>query len=164
MFFLNFHDICGRGNVSLVTALHTDDSEGHMPQRNTPVRNLHDIELAAWFGGSLMGAVELNGAAATVKGPKERISVATTGWKHWAPVQMARFVAVGIGGAVLILGDTARRADSDSQAEGAAASGCRPDGAHHEKLTASLRSGRGPRAVPTFQMKKSHDDKHYSQH
>jgi hypothetical protein len=60
-----------------VTALHTDDSEGHMPQRDTPVRSLHDIGLAAWFGGSLMGAVELNGAAATVKGPKERISVAT---------------------------------------------------------------------------------------
>jgi hypothetical protein len=89
-----------------------------MPQRNTPVRSLHDIGLAAWFGGSLMGAVELNGAAATVKGPKERISVATTGWKDWAPVQMAPFVAVGIGGAVLILGNTARRADSGSQAEG----------------------------------------------
>jgi hypothetical protein len=74
-----------------------------MPQRDTPVRSLHDIGLAAWFDGSLMGAVELNGAAATVKGPKERISVATTGWKHWAPVQMAPFVAVGIGGAVLIL-------------------------------------------------------------
>ncbi|WP_104080940.1 hypothetical protein [Cryobacterium sp. Y11] len=50
-----------------------------MPQRNTLVRSLDDVGSAAWFGGLLMGAVELNGAAATVKGSKKRIAVATTG-------------------------------------------------------------------------------------
>lgn len=79
-----------------------------MSQRNTLVRSLHDIGLAAWFGGSLMGAVGLNGAAATVKDPKERLAVAAAGWKRWAPVQIAALVAHGIGGAGLILGNKAR--------------------------------------------------------
>ncbi|MFF2206234.1 hypothetical protein [Streptomyces sp. NPDC058145] len=34
-----------------------------MSGRNTVIRSLHDLGLAAWFGGSLMGAVGLNGAA-----------------------------------------------------------------------------------------------------
>ena len=34
-----------------------------MAQRNTVIRGLHDLGLAAWFGGSLMGAVGLNKAA-----------------------------------------------------------------------------------------------------
>src|SRR4051812_21266058 len=34
-----------------------------LSERNTLVRSLHDLGLAAWFGGSLMGAVGLNGAA-----------------------------------------------------------------------------------------------------
>jgi hypothetical protein len=34
-----------------------------MAQDNTLARSLHDVGLAAWFGGSLMGAVGLNGAA-----------------------------------------------------------------------------------------------------
>jgi hypothetical protein len=31
-----------------------------MAQDNTLARSLHDVGLAAWFGGSLMGAVGLN--------------------------------------------------------------------------------------------------------
>jgi hypothetical protein len=34
-----------------------------MSGRHTVIRSLHDVGLAAWFGGSLMGAVGLNGAA-----------------------------------------------------------------------------------------------------
>lgn len=34
-----------------------------MSERNTVVRAMHDLGLAAWFGGSLMGAIGLNGAA-----------------------------------------------------------------------------------------------------
>ncbi|MCX4721910.1 hypothetical protein [Streptomyces virginiae] len=34
-----------------------------MPERNTVLRSMHDLGLAAWFGGSLMGAVGLNVAA-----------------------------------------------------------------------------------------------------
>src|SRR5438477_11936554 len=39
-----------------------------MSERNTVLRSMRDIGLAAWFGGSLMGAVGLNGAAA--QGPQ----------------------------------------------------------------------------------------------
>ncbi|CAM5474167.1 hypothetical protein SSPIM334S_01561 [Streptomyces spiroverticillatus] len=34
-----------------------------MTERNTFLRSAHDLGLAAWFGGSLMGAVGVNGAA-----------------------------------------------------------------------------------------------------
>jgi hypothetical protein len=37
-----------------------------MAEDNTLARSLHDVGLAAWFGGSRMGAVGLNGAAAAV--------------------------------------------------------------------------------------------------
>ena len=42
-----------------------------MAARNTLVRSLHDLGLAAWFGGTLMGAVGLNGATAKAKDPAE---------------------------------------------------------------------------------------------
>jgi hypothetical protein len=47
---------------------------------NTLARSLHDLGLATWFGGSLMGAVGLNGAAAAVDAPEQRLRVANTGW------------------------------------------------------------------------------------
>ena len=43
-----------------------------MTTRNTVLRTLHDAGAAAWFGGSLMGAVGLNGAAAHAQNPAER--------------------------------------------------------------------------------------------
>ncbi|TFC05598.1 hypothetical protein E3O42_03350 [Cryobacterium adonitolivorans] len=81
-----------------------------MSSRNTLVRSFHDVGLAAWFGGSLMGAVGLNSAAASVSSPRERLAVSSVGWKHWAPVQWAAMAAHGIGGAGLILGNTERLA------------------------------------------------------
>ena len=86
-----------------------------MSPRNTLVRSLHDVGLAAWFGGSLMGAVGLNSAASAVSSPRERLTVASVGWKHWAPVQWAALVAHGIGGVGLIVGNTGRLA---TQSEG----------------------------------------------
>ena len=81
-----------------------------MSSRNTLVRSFHDVGLAAWFGGSLMGAVGLNSAAASVSNPRERLAVASVGWKRWAPVQWAAMAAHGIGGVGLILGNTERLA------------------------------------------------------
>jgi len=81
-----------------------------MSTRNTLVRSLHDVGLAAWFGGSLMGAVGLNSAAAAVNSPRERLTVASVGWKHWAPVQWAALAAHGAGGVGLILGNAGRLA------------------------------------------------------
>ena len=69
---------------------------------DTTVRSLHDIGLAAWFGGSLMGAIGLNGAAASVSDPTERAKTASTGWARWAPVNAAAIGAHLIGGAGLV--------------------------------------------------------------
>lgn len=56
-------------------------------------RSVHDLTAAAWFGGSLMGAVGVNGAAAAAKDPAERTRLSALGWKKWAPVQAA---AIGL--------------------------------------------------------------------
>ena len=69
-----------------------------MPSRNTLVRSLHDLGAAAWFGGSLMGAIGLNGAADSVRDPKDRARVAATGWAKWAPANAAAIGAHLIGG------------------------------------------------------------------
>jgi hypothetical protein len=69
---------------------------------NTVSRSLHDLGLATWFGGSLMGAVGLNGAAAEAEEPKQRLRVANAGWNRWTPVNLAGIAAHVIGGAVLL--------------------------------------------------------------
>ena len=45
----------------------------------------HDVSLAAWLGGSAMGAISLNGATLEVEDPSQRIRVAVAGWFRWAP-------------------------------------------------------------------------------
>ena len=79
-----------------------------MPQRNTLVRSMHDAGLAAWFGGSLMGVVGLNGATAHAKSPTERLTLSSLGWARWAPVQLGAILVHGIGGVGLILGNKTR--------------------------------------------------------
>jgi hypothetical protein len=81
-----------------------------MAQDNTLARSLHDVGLAAWFGGSLMGAVGLNGAAAVVDQPEQRLRVANTGWARWTPVNLAGIAVHLAGGAVLLAGNTGRLA------------------------------------------------------
>ncbi len=76
-------------------------------------RSLHDLSAAAWFGGSLMGAVGLNGAAAAAKDPKERTRLSTLGWGKWSPVQSAAFGAHAVGGLGLILANKGRVAGQD---------------------------------------------------
>jgi hypothetical protein len=68
---------------------------------NTVARTLHDVGLAAWFGGSLMGATGVNGAAAVVQDPTQRLRVANSGWARWTPLNLAGIVAHLAGGAVL---------------------------------------------------------------
>ncbi len=71
------------------------------PADNTVARTLHDVGLAAWFGGSLMGAAGLNGAAAAVQDPAQRLRVANSGWARWTPLNLAGIAAHLAGGAVL---------------------------------------------------------------
>ncbi|MEY2850118.1 MAG: hypothetical protein RI885_2785 [Actinomycetota bacterium] len=79
-----------------------------MTARNTFVRSLHDLGLATWFGGSLMGAVGLNGASALAKDKSERLAISSAGWARWAPVQVGALVAHAVGGAGLIAGNKGR--------------------------------------------------------
>ena len=73
-----------------------------MTADNTVSRSLHDLGLATWFGGSLMGAVGLNGAAAEVEEPKQRLRVANAGWNRWTPVNLAGITAHVAGGLILL--------------------------------------------------------------
>jgi hypothetical protein len=73
-----------------------------MSERNTVVRSLHDLGLAAWFGGSLMGAVGLNGAVEGIPDRPLRLQVANAGWARWAPLNLAAIGAHLIGGIGLL--------------------------------------------------------------
>jgi hypothetical protein len=84
---------------------------------NTVSRSLHDLGLATWFGGSLMGAVGLNGAAADVEEPKQRLRVATAGWNRWTPVNLAGIAAHLAGGAVLLGANKGRVASQQGVAQ-----------------------------------------------
>jgi hypothetical protein len=84
--------------------------ETQMSERNTLVRSLHDLGLAVWFGGSLAGAVAVNGAAADMPDPTLRLRVANTGWARWAPVNAAAIAAHLVGGAGLLQANRGRTA------------------------------------------------------
>jgi len=88
-----------------------------MTADNTVSRSLHDLGLATWFGGSLMGAVGLNGAAADVEEPKQRLRVATAGWNRWTPVNLAAIAAHVAGGAVLLGANKGRVASQQGVAQ-----------------------------------------------
>jgi hypothetical protein len=60
---------------------------------STAVRATHLVTNAAWFGGTLMGAVSLNPAARRPDTARERAEVSATGWERWGPVQG---VAIGL--------------------------------------------------------------------
>jgi hypothetical protein len=78
---------------------------------------LHDLGLATWFGGSLMGAVGLNGAAADIEEPKQRLRVANAGWNRWTPVNLAGIAAHVAGGAVLLGANKGRVAGQQGVAQ-----------------------------------------------
>ena len=79
-----------------------------MNTRNTVIRSLHDVGAAAWFGGSVMGAIGLNGASQIVTDPTERTTVASTGWARWAPFSAAAIGAHLTGGVGLLLANRDR--------------------------------------------------------
>lgn len=76
--------------------------------RASLARGLHDLGLAAWFGGALMGAVGLNGAAAAVTNESDRARVASVGWAKWAPVNGAAIAAHLVGGALVVQANKSR--------------------------------------------------------
>ena len=83
--------------------------KGHtMSERNTVVRSLHDLGLAAWFGGTLAGAIAVNGAAAEVPDRTQRLRVANAGWARWTPVNLAAIAAHLVGGVGLLYANKGR--------------------------------------------------------
>ncbi len=81
-----------------------------MTESNTLVRSMHDLGLAAWFGGSLMGAVGLNGATSHARNPRERLTLSSKGWGMWAPVNATAVGAHVVGSVGLIAANKARLA------------------------------------------------------
>ncbi|MFJ2060542.1 hypothetical protein ACIOMM_32055 [Streptomyces sp. NPDC087908] len=80
-----------------------------MSERNTVLRSLHDVGLAAWFGGSLMGAVGLNGAAKDQGDAwQAQARIASSGWARWTPVCAVAIGAHLIGTSGLLGANAAR--------------------------------------------------------
>jgi hypothetical protein len=79
-----------------------------MSAQNTVLRSMHDTGLAAWFGGSLMGAVGLNGGAAAASDPADRLQVASVGWGRWAPVSATALGAHLAGATGILLAERRR--------------------------------------------------------
>jgi hypothetical protein len=52
-------------------------------------RSLHDVGLAAWFGGTLANAVALNAAAGQATRPSDTGAVVNAGWDRWTPINAA---------------------------------------------------------------------------
>jgi len=90
---------------------------------NTVARTLHDVGLATWFGGSLMGAVGVNGAAGAVDDPGQRARVANSGWSRWAPVQLGAIAAHGAGALALTRANRGRLASQAGVAKTSVAKG-----------------------------------------
>jgi hypothetical protein len=76
--------------------------------RNTLSRSLHDLGLAAWFGGTLANAVALNPAAAQADTARGTGAVANAGWDRWTPVNAAAIGAHLVGSVGQLLGNTGR--------------------------------------------------------
>jgi CBS domain-containing protein len=79
-----------------------------MNKQNTVARSLHDLGLAAWFGGSLMGAVGVNGASRELDDPTDRARVANAAWARWTPVNAAAIAGHLMGSVPLIWSNKAR--------------------------------------------------------
>ena len=78
--------------------------------RNTLSRSLHDVGLAAWFGGTLANAVALNPASAEADTASGTGRVANTGWNKWTPINAAAIGAHLVGSVGELIGNRSRLA------------------------------------------------------
>ena len=76
--------------------------------RNTLTRSLHDLGLAAWFGGTLANAVALNPASGRAGDAPSTGAVANVGWDRWTPVNAAAIGAHVIGSVGQLVGNKGR--------------------------------------------------------
>jgi hypothetical protein len=78
--------------------------------RHTVYRSMHDLGLATWFGGNLMGAIGLNKAASAARDATEHTRLSSIGWAAWWPVQGAAMAAHLIGSVGMVRADRGRLA------------------------------------------------------
>jgi len=76
--------------------------------RNTVSRSMHDVGLAAWFGGTLANAVSLNAAAAEAGSDSKVGAVTNAGWDRWTPVNAAAIGVHLIGSIGQLIGNSGR--------------------------------------------------------
>ena len=79
-----------------------------MAFQNFPSRALHDVGLAAWFGGTLANAVSLNRAVGETDRYSEAGRVANAGWDLWTPVNAAAIGAHLVGAVGQLMGNKSR--------------------------------------------------------
>ena len=77
----------------------------------TTAHLLHDAGLAVWFGGTLMGAVGVNGASGDLDDPGQRARAASDAWSRWTPVNAIAIGSHLLGGALLLKENKARVAN-----------------------------------------------------
>ena len=88
---------------------------------NPVARTLHEIGLAAWFGGSLMGAAAVPAGAAAASDPDARLRVEERVWTTWQPLQAAGIATHLVGAAALTVANRRRIAGQRGVASLAAA-------------------------------------------
>jgi hypothetical protein len=76
---------------SRMSAISTDDSR-------VAAQAIHDLGAALWFGGSVMGVAGVNKSGADLRDGVDKVRVAESAWRRFAPAQW-----LGIG-AVLVAG------------------------------------------------------------
>jgi hypothetical protein len=81
--------------------------------RNTLSRSLHDVGLAAWFGGTLANAVALNPASAEAGSDSATGAVANAGWDRWTPVNAVAIGAHLVGSVGQLIGNSGRVAKQE---------------------------------------------------
>src|SRR3712207_2542438 len=87
---------------------HTRDLEEPVA-RDTLSRSLHDIGLAAWFGGTLANAVALNPAAGEAADANSAGRVANVGWNRGPPANAGGIGAPRVGSIGQLNGNKSRR-------------------------------------------------------
>lgn len=88
-----------------------------MSERHTVLRSMRDLGLAAWFGGSLMGSVGLDGATRKLADPHDKALARVGGWTAWAPLNVAA-AATHVMGAIGLLAARRRRPGTSSGVTG----------------------------------------------
>ncbi len=73
-----------------------------MEGRNTLAEALHDLGIAAWFGGSLFGASAANAATYELDSEADRLRAANSAWARFTPINAAAIGAHLLGALGLV--------------------------------------------------------------